>query len=122
MILFLMFLFVASSQELASDKLIDACIYVESRGDDLAFNIKENAAGCLQIRPIALKEVNRLLGYEKYTLKDRWSRDKSIEMFKVIKSNIKNPTDERIARTWNGGYNFSKSSTDAYWQKVKNRL
>jgi len=118
----LLFMFIFSAQELASDKLINAIIYVESKGDDLAYNSKENAAGCLQIRPIALREVNRILGYKKYTLNDRWSRAKSIEMFNVIKSNIKNPTDERIARTWNGGYNFSKSSTDAYWQKVKNRL
>jgi len=118
----LLFIFILSVQELASDKLINAIIYVESKGDDLAYNSKENAAGCLQIRPIALKEVNRILGYKKYTLNDRWSRVKSIEMFNVIKSNIKSPTDERIARTWNGGYNFSKSSTDAYWQKIKDRL
>tara|TARA_R110000744_G_scaffold117929_1_gene220388 strand:- start:784 stop:1146 length:363 start_codon:yes stop_codon:yes gene_type:complete len=118
----LLFIFIFCAQDLATDKLINAIIYVESRGDDLAYNSKENAAGCLQIRPIALKEVNRLVGYNKYTLKDRWSRAKSIEMFNVIKSNIKNPTDEIIARTWNGGYNFSKSSTDDYWQKVKNRL
>lgn len=122
MILLLMLISFTSSQELASDKLIEACIWVESRGDDLAYNAKENAAGCLQIRPILVREVNRLLGRNKYTLNDRWSRAKSIEMFNVIKSNINNPTDERIARTWNGGYNFSKSSTDAYWQKVKNRL
>lgn len=121
MILFFVFLFVASSQDLASDKLIEACIYVESRGNDLAFNSKEKAAGCLQIRPILVKEVNRLIGSEAYTLQDRWSRSKSIEMFKVIKSNINNPTDERVARTWNGGYNFGKS-TDSYWNKVNKRL
>jgi hypothetical protein len=121
MILFLVFLFVASSQELASDKLIEACIYVESRGDNLAFNSKENAAGCLQIRPILVKEANRLIGSEAYTLQDRWRRDKSIEMFNIIKSNINNPTNERVARTWNGGYNFGKS-TDSYWNKVKQKL
>ena len=103
------------------DKLIEAIIYVESRGDVNAYNAKENAVGCLQIRPIMLREVNRLLGYNKYQLKDRWIRSKSIEMFNVIRHHIKNPTNERVARTWNGGYNFNKA-TDQYWNKVKAQL
>lgn len=103
------------------DKLIDAIIYVESRGDVNAYNAKEDAVGCLQIRPIMLREVNRLVGYNKYQLKDRWIRSKSIEMFNVIRHNIKNPTNERVARTWNGGYNFGKA-TDRYWNKVKKQL
>ena len=103
--------------------LIDAIIYVESRGNAKAHNIKEDAVGCLQIRPIMLKEVNRLLGYNKYKLSDRWSKDKSIEMFNVIKENTKNPTNEKLARNWNGGWNgYKKQSTLKYWYKVKEQL
>ena len=103
--------------------LIDAIIYVESRGNEKAHNIKEDAVGCLQIRPIMLKEVNRLLGYNKYKLSDRWSKDKSIEMFNVIKENTKNPTNEKLARNWNGGWNgYKKQSTLKYWYKVKKQL
>ena len=103
--------------------LIDAIIYVESRGNEKAHNIKEDAVGCLQIRPIMLKEVNRLLGYNKYKLSNRWSKDKSIEMFNVIKENTKNPTNEKLARNWNGGWNgYKKQSTLKYWYKVKKQL
>lgn len=103
--------------------LIDAIIYVESRGNTKAHNIKEDAVGCLQIRPIMLKEVNRLLGYNKYKLADRWSKAKSIEMFNVIKEHTTNPTDEKLARNWNGGWNgYKKQSTLKYWYKVKEHL
>ena len=83
--------------------LVDAIIQVESRGNDSAFNAAENAVGCLQIRPIMVREVNRLIGWEVYTLEDRWDREKSIEMFNVIKDHVENPNGEKIARIWNGG-------------------
>ncbi len=105
------------------DSLIDAIIHVESRGDSMAYNAGEDAVGVLQIRPIMMREVNRLLGYNKYTLKDRWSKSKSIEMFNVIKAHTTNPTNERLARNWNGGWNgYKKKSTLKYWQKVKTQL
>jgi len=105
------------------DNLIDAIIHVESRGDSMAYNAKEDAVGVLQIRPIMLREVNRLLGYNKYTLNDRWSVDKSKEMFNIVRKYIKNPTDERVARIWNGGYSGNKKkATIGYWNKVKKQL
>jgi len=103
------------------DNLVEAIIWVESRGDTLAYNKSEEALGCLQIRPIMLREVNRILGYNKFKLSDRTSRSKSIEMFNVIRGHLNNPTDEKIARTWNGGYNYGES-TLKYWEKVKCRL
>ena len=105
------------------DSLIDAIIHVESRGDSMAYNAKEDAVGVLQIRPIMMREVNRLLGYNKYTLDDRWSKSKSIEMFNVIKQHTTNPTNEILARNWNGGWNgYKKKSTLKYWNKVKTQL
>lgn len=104
-------------------KLIAAIIYVESRGDSMAHNKREDAVGVLQIRPIMLREVNRLLGYDKYNLEDRWSKAKSIEMFEVIREHTTNPTDEKLARNWNGGWNgYKKPSTLKYWNKVKEQL
>ena len=103
--------------------LIDAIIHVESRGNVRAYNSKEDAVGCLQIRPIMLREVNRLLGYNKYKLTDRWNKEKSIQMFNVIKEHTTNPTDEKLARNWNGGCNgYKKQSTLKYWHKVKKQL
>ncbi len=105
------------------DKLIDAIIYVESRGNTLAHNISEDAVGCLQIRPIMLREVNRLLGFQKYKLNDRWNKTKSIEMFNVIKNHTIDPSNEKLARNWNGGCNgYKKPSTLKYWHKVKSQL
>ena len=110
-------------RSIPKNNLIEAIIYVESRGDTNAYNAKENAVGCLQIRPIMLREVNRLLGYNKYKLTDRWNKEKSIEMFNVIKEHTTNPTDEKLARNWNGGWNgYKKQSTLKYWQKVKEQL
>jgi len=107
-------------EPIIEDPLIDAIIEVESGGDTLAYNSKEDAVGCLQIRPIMVREVNRLLGEDKYTLKDRWNKAKSIEMFNVIRSHLKGATDEQIARTWNGGYNGKNNpKTLVYWNKVK---
>jgi hypothetical protein len=110
-------------QPIAIDTLLMAVMAVESNFDSMAYNEKENAAGVLQIRPIMVREVNRLLGKDKYTLKDRWSKAKSIEMFNVIRSHTKNPTDEMIARNWNGGWNgHKKQSTIKYWNKVKKQF
>lgn len=106
-------------------KLIDAVIQVESRGNDSAYNKSEDAVGCLQIRPIMVREVNRLLkirGEERrYTLKDRWNRQKSIEMFLVFNKNVSN--FEEQCRRWNGGHNgMKKTATVKYWNKVKKKL
>lgn len=105
------------------DVLIPAIIYVESRGNDSAIGDGGLAVGCLQIHPILVRECNRILNSGIYTLEDRYSRSKSIEMFNVIRGNIKNGTDEKIARCWNGGYNgHNKSATLKYWSKVKNQM
>jgi hypothetical protein len=114
---------VSNAPALVADNLIHAIIHVESRGNTHAHNVSEDAVGVLQIRPIMVKEVNRVLGFDKYTLQDRWDKKKSIEMFNVIRHNTPSPTNEKIARNWNGGPNgYRKNSTLKYWQKVKKLL
>lgn len=108
--------------------LIDAIIKVESRGDSLAYAKEENAVGILQIRPIMVNEVNRLLRKQnikkRYCNKDRWSKTKSIEMFNIVKEYYyKDSSDEVIARCWNGGRRgYKRKSTIPYWEKVKIEL
>ena len=110
-------------EPIIEDKLIAAIIQVESGGDTLAYNSKEDAVGCLQIRPIMVREVNRLVGKDSFKLKDRWSKAKSIQMFNILRSHLKGATDEQIARTWNGGYNgHKKQSTIKYWKKVRKNI
>ena len=102
-------------------KLIVAIILVESGGNGLAHNVKEDACGCLQIRPIMVAEFNRI-GIP-FTLKDRWDCGRSIMAFGKWVT-IKGYTDaEVIARKWNGGPNgHKKESTLKYWGKVKQQL
>ena len=105
---------------LIEDTLIEAIMQVESGGDTLAYNCKEDAVGCLQIRPIMVREVNRLVGKDSFTLYDRWSRAKSIQMFNILRLYLKGASDEEIARVWNGGYNGKNNpKTLVYWKKVK---
>lgn len=114
------------------DMLIEAMIQVESRGNDSAIGDKhlvgEEAVGALQIRPIMVREVNRILklsGSEmRFKLKDRFSREKSIEMFLIWKEHHHSDSDfEKIARNWNGGPSgFKKSRTEKYWEKVEAEL
>ena len=114
--------------ELKIKPLIEAMILVESEGNDSAYCKKEEAVGCLQIRPIMLAECNRILKLQKssisYNLLDRWSREKSIEIFHIINQyHNKDATYEEIARFWNGGPKWTeKSGTKRYWSKVKRKL
>lgn len=107
--------------ELRISAIINAVKIVESNNNPLAFNVSEQAAGILQIRPIMVREVNRLVGYQKYTLEDRWDPTKSVGMF-IDYQNAVNPDwcPELAAKKWNGGYYGERiPMTEIYWQKVK---
>ena len=105
--------------------LIDALILVESSGRENAYNKKEDAVGCLQIRPVMVREVNRILKrlgrVERFTKEDRWDCGQSREMFYIWRNyHHKNSSDEVIARCWNGGpRGYKKRSTEYYWNKVQ---
>jgi len=105
--------------------LVDALIMVESSGNPNAHCKKEKAVGCLQIRPIMLREVNRILRKQKstkrFSLEDRWDCGLSKEMFYIWRNwHHEDSSDEVIARCWNGGpRGWKKKSTQHYWAKVK---
>ena len=113
------------------DKLITALIQVESMGNDSAVgdtHLSEPSVGVLQIRPIMVREVNRILKKQKsskrYKRKDRFDRNKSIEMF-IIWKNYHHPEGgfETIARNWNGGpRGYKNPRTEHYWAKVQLEL
>lgn len=111
--------------------LIDALIIVESQGNDSAVgdtHLSEPSIGVLQIRPIMVKEVNRILKMKgtkhRYKMSDRWDREKSIEMFRIWQEFHHDDSDyEEIARSWNGGPKGPKNpKTYSYWKKVENQL
>ena len=119
------------------EHFIDAVIDVESGGDDSAIgdrHLGKPSVGCLQIRPIAVSEVNRILeasGVDgKYTLDERYNRVRSTEMFMIMTEQIdccENLSEEEffeiVARRWNGGPRGDKKrSTLKYWNNVQKRI
>jgi len=101
--------------------LIAALIIVESDGNPNAVGDKGQAIGILQIHPICVQDVNRILGEEKYTLIDRLDPIKSVEICIVYLNYYgKDKSVEQLARIWNGGpKGFKRKSTLPYWDKVK---
>ena len=106
-------------------EIVSALMHVESRNNDSAHNVSEDAVGCLQIRQTMVDDINRISRKRKspirFTYQDRWDRYKSIKMFEIYCEYYNLTTAEEIARCWNGGpgglYN---SATVGYWERVKN--
>lgn len=97
------------------ENLIKAIILQESGGKSNAYNKSEDAVGILQLRRIYVDEANRL-SHSNFTYEDRWSVDKSIEIFTII-MNHWNPTYDidTVAMVHNSGgisdykWNITKS-------------
>ena len=107
--------------------IIKALIHVESCNNDSAYRASEGAVGCLQIRKTMVNDVNRISKIQKstfrFTYKDRWSRDKSIQMFNIYCKHYNLNSAEEIARCWNGGpRGMDNPLTVNYWKKVQNNL
>ena len=118
-------------KEKVDSSLVHALINVESRGNSKCLgdlHLGSPSVGVLQIRPIMVREINRILKIEgsekRFKKKDRFSREKSIEMFYIWKNfHHKGDSDEVIARCWNGGPKGWKSiKTQHYWNKVQKEL
>lgn len=107
------------------EPVMEAIIQVESEGDPKA--VSGNSCGAMQITPILVKECNNILKKrnmkKRYTLNDRFSVEKSKEMFLLIQSHH-NPSNnvEKAIRSWNGGMRYSVKRTQRYYNKVKKNL
>ncbi len=105
--------------------VMEAIIHVESRGNAKA--VSGNSCGAMQITPILVKECNNILKKRKskkrFTMQDRFSVQKSKEMFLLFQSHF-NPTNnvEQAIRSWNGGMNYSVKRTQRYYNKVMAKL
>lgn len=99
------------------ERLIRAVIQVESSGDTLAFNLKEEAIGAFQIRPIRLQDYNQRTG-NNYKIEDCFNFEVSKKIFLYYAQKIGFTDYETIAKNWNG----SGRITLAYWEKVKKHL
>ena len=105
--------------------VMDAIIQVESEGNPNA--VSGNSVGVMQITPILVRECNNILKSKKskkrFTLADRYSVEKSKEMFLLIQS-YHNPMNsiERAIRSWNGGLHYSVRATNRYYKKVMSKM
>ena len=107
--------------------IINSIIAVESEGNPNAYNASEDAVGLLQIRQCMVNDVNRILkrrgSIHRYSYTDRWSANKSYEMFDIYCDYYGFDTAEDMARGWNGGpRGINRSSTLGYWNKVQTEL
>ena len=105
--------------------VMDAIIQVESEGNPNA--VSGNSVGAMQITPILVKDCNQILQQKKskkrYTLADRYSVEKSKEMFLLFQSHY-NPMNsiEKAIRSWNGGVFYSVRATNRYYKKVMSKM
>ena len=102
------------------NRLITAIATVESELNEKA--VSGDCVGYLQIRPLLVKECNNILkkknSKKHYSLSDRFSKKKSIEMFYLIQEKF-NPSHnvERALWVWNAGP-YSKKRPTKYINKV----
>ena len=101
--------------------VIHAIVQVESEGNTRA--VSGNSCGAMQITPILVKECNDILKKRKskkrFTLRDRFSLEKSKEMFVLIQSHFNPLNDIEMAiRSWNGGMRYNVKRTQRYFEKV----
>ena len=102
--------------------IMDAIEQVESRGDTRAVSPNGKWVGCMQISEILVRECNNIIGKKKFTYNDRYSREKSREMFVIFQEKYnKEGNMEKAIRLWNSGdlnCMQRKASTNGYYRRV----
>ena len=98
-------------------KLAFAIGMVETKGDTLAYNPREEAVGYFQIRPIRLIDYNKRTG-NSYTRQDLFNFETSERIFLYFADLIGPYNLEQIARKWNG----TGHQTTNYWDRIKRFL
>jgi hypothetical protein len=84
--------------------IYEAIAEIESRRTPGVISRSGKYVGYLQISPILVKEVNRILGKEVYSGKDRLNKEKSIEMFVIFQEHHnQGGSFEKACRLWCSG-------------------
>lgn len=107
------------------ENVIKAISHVESNGKSNAVSSCGRYVGYLQISKILVRQCNIIAGYQKYNYNDRYSIDKSVDMFIEYQEHF-NPEGnmEKAIRLWNSGdlkCMQRKAKTERYYQKVMKR-
>ena len=121
----LFFIGIAKCQARDWSRVTAAIAQVESKNNPRAVN--GDAVGLLQIRPILVRDINRILrlrnSTKRYTFADRYNPQKSREMFEIYQSYY-NPSGsvEKAIRLWNGGSGYTNRGTEQYYRKVRREM
>lgn len=102
--------------------LLSALIQIESHGDDLARG-KHGELGALQIKPILVRDVNRIMGthYAHAQVTNRATATFITQSY--LAHYGRNLSDESLARLWQGGPKaLKRSSSRAYGRRVMREL
>jgi hypothetical protein len=102
--------------------LLSALIQIESHGNDLARG-KHGELGALQIKPILVRDVNRIMGTH-YAHAQVTNRATATFIANAYLSHYgRNLSDESLARIWQGGPKaLRRSSSRAYGRRVMREL
>lgn len=112
---------VEKDEEFDWGPVMDAITKVESGGNPRA--VCGQYVGVMQISPGLVYDCNAILkqrgSSKRFKLNDRFSKEKSREMFVVYMSKY-NPSNniEKAIRIWNGGARYSVRGTQRYYNKV----
>lgn len=97
--------------------LIEAIGYVESRNDPSC-----QGGGELQITKVCVDAANKFQNKVHYEYADRYSLEKSIEIWHIIQNNCNKTGDiEKAIRLWNGGPGYTIAGTQEYYERVMRR-
>lgn len=104
------------------ENIVKVLMKVESGNNNTAKN--GSSKGILQIRPIMIREVNNIVGYNMFSLNDRFDEKKSEEIFRIFTDYHTPDWDlELVARRWNGGHDGeNKIETLPYYHRVKRMM
>ena len=102
--------------------LLSALIQIESHGNDHARG-KHGELGALQIKPILVRDVNRIMGTH-YAHQQVTNRAVATFIAHAYLSHYgRNLSDESLARIWQGGPTaLKRSSSRAYGRRVMRKL
>ena len=117
--LILLLAMTAGAQDYALKDVINTLCLVESDNNPKAIGDFGEAHGVLQIHPVMVKECNRLLGRDEFTLADRFNAKRSKYMATVFLSHQITrhkkykgtyPDELTLANAWNKGSIFSSQN------------
>jgi len=123
-------LLLASACDASTDEAWRLVIHMESSSGTHPNTYKDwhkaNPLGIAQITPIVVKDVNRILGKEVFTLEMRVNDYLSRLMFEVYCNHYAKGSDvEKLCRLWHRGPSKKRqydSAGDYYWDKCRKEI